>query len=68
METIIKTVNLKTGMPTVTEALQHLERELARPSGRMRGPEADPRLWIKWGRRRHSHRGAKTFDRDGEPR
>jgi len=28
-ETIIKTVNLKTGMPTVPEALQHLDRELA---------------------------------------
>ena len=26
----IKTVNLKTGMPTVPEALQHLGRELAR--------------------------------------
>ena len=26
----IKTINLKTGMPTVPEALQHLERELAR--------------------------------------
>jgi len=30
MEIIIKTVNLKTGMPTVPEALQHLGRELAR--------------------------------------
>jgi hypothetical protein len=26
----IKTVNLKTGMPTVLEALQHLDRELGR--------------------------------------
>jgi hypothetical protein len=26
----IKTINVKTGMPTVAEALQHLERELAR--------------------------------------
>ena len=28
-ETVIKTINLKTAMPTVPEALQHLERELA---------------------------------------
>ena len=26
----VRTINLKTGMPTVPEALQHLERELAR--------------------------------------
>src|ERR1700687_2216495 len=66
--TPIKTVNLKIGMPTVSEAMQHLDRDRARTADGMRSFKADPRIWIERGWGRNSHRGAETPGREGQSR
>ena len=62
--TAMKTVNLKSDMPLVLEALQRLDGELASArTGQSDFPEAGPRLRLNRRGRRYSRRSAKAFTR-----
>ena len=67
--TAMKTINLKSDMPLIREALQRLDRELALgTSGEDDAAETGARLRLNRRRRRHSHRRAKAFVGDDTER